>query len=240
MSTDQNNTPPPQTIAIIPARRGSKGLPDKNIRPLCGKPLLAYSIEVALKVPCISTVLVSTEDEEIAEMARHYGAQVPFLRPAHLAQDHSCIGDAVDHVITTLAARGEVYRRVVTLFPTHPFRSEDLIRSLVDKMADHSSVYTVKRIDLGGGGALLPMPGQRLRPIQKPEWCNGQIRPRPFYRRYGTFLGASDALGQTPYIHVLDNPVELIDIDYLEDFNLAEMVIKEGLYCFMRGGPCTS
>lgn len=237
VTTDPSNAAPQPTIAIVPARRGSKGLPNKNILPLCGKPLVAYSIEAALNIPAITKVLVSTEDEEIAEVARHYGAEVPFLRPAHLAQDHSCIGDAVDHAITTLAAHGELYRRVVTLFPTHPFRSRALVGSLVAMMDEHSAVYTVKRIDLGEGDALLPLAGQRLRPVQR---FRGGHRPWPFYRRYGTFLGASAALNQKPYVHVLDNPVEFIDIDYLEDFNLAEMVIKEGLYCFEEGLPCMS
>ena len=74
-------------IAVIPARGGSKGIPRKNIADICGKPLIAYAIEVALNTPEISTVFVSTDDNEIAEIAKSLGAEVPFLRPAYLADD---------------------------------------------------------------------------------------------------------------------------------------------------------
>ncbi|MBW1723549.1 MAG: hypothetical protein JRH13_15900, partial [Deltaproteobacteria bacterium] len=75
----------PEVLAIIPARGGSKGLPRKNIRDLCGKPLIAYSIEVALRAKLIDRVVVSTEDEEIAEISESFGAEVPFLRPKEMA-----------------------------------------------------------------------------------------------------------------------------------------------------------
>lgn len=229
---DAGNTPPADTLVVIPARRGSKGLPDKNIRPLCGKPLLAYSIEAALCVPEVARVFVSTEDEQIAEVARAYGAEVPFFRPAELAQDHSCIGDAVDHAVGAYEAMGLRYDKVVTLFPTHPFRSAGLMRLLVSKLSRHPGVYTVKRVDLGPRQPLLAQTAQGLAPVLGPEAFHAHLDRRPYYRRYGTFLGTSKALGAQPYVHVLQDPIELIDIDYLEDFRLAEMVIREGLYRF--------
>jgi CMP-N,N'-diacetyllegionaminic acid synthase len=85
----------PETIAIIPARGGSKGIPRKNIVDLCGKPLIAYAIEAALKSDMITRVVVSTDDEGIAEISTAYGAEVPFLRPKEMALDRSSIGDAI-------------------------------------------------------------------------------------------------------------------------------------------------
>lgn len=76
-------------IAIIPARGGSKRIPRKNIRPFCGQPMLAYAIQAAQKSGCFSKIVVSTDDEEIAKVARQLGAEVPFLRPANLADDHT-------------------------------------------------------------------------------------------------------------------------------------------------------
>ena len=92
----------PETIAIIPARGGSKGIPRKNIVDIAGKPLIAYSILTAMHAQYIDRIIVSTEDEEIAEVARKWGAEVPFLRPKELAQDNSGIGEAINYTLTRL------------------------------------------------------------------------------------------------------------------------------------------
>lgn len=91
-----------KTLAIITARGGSKGLPRKNIKPLCGKPLIAWTIEHAHNSAHIDRTIISTDDKEIAETARQYGAEVPFLRPEELARDDSPSIDAVLHAITWL------------------------------------------------------------------------------------------------------------------------------------------
>ena len=89
-------------LALVTARGGSKGIPGKNLKPLCGKPLIAWSIEAAQQSPCVGRVVVSTDDDEIADVARQWGAEVPFERPATLAQDTSPHIDVVIHALDWL------------------------------------------------------------------------------------------------------------------------------------------
>ena len=105
-------------LAIIPARGGSKGVPRKNIRALAGKPLIAWTIQAALKSRYLDRIIVSTEDSEIAEVAKTWGAEVPFMRPAELAQDDTPGVDPVIHAIRSLPG----YDYVVLLQPTSPLR----------------------------------------------------------------------------------------------------------------------
>ena len=111
----------PNAVAIIPARGGSKRIPRKNITLFHGKPLIAYSIEVALKSQLFKRVIVSTDDEEIASIAKEYGAETPFLRPQELSDDMSTSSDAVAHAIEYLKAQEEEFEYVCTLYPTAPF-----------------------------------------------------------------------------------------------------------------------
>ena len=97
-----------KTIAIIPARGGSKRIPRKNIKDFFGKPLIAYSIEVALKSKLFDKVIVSTDDEEIAKIALEYGAVVPFIRPKELSDDFTGTGAVVNHALEYLKEQGEV------------------------------------------------------------------------------------------------------------------------------------
>lgn len=123
----------PKILFIIPARGGSKGLPGKNIRPLLGKPLIGWTIETALKAAEIvnGRVIVSTDDKEIADVAVSFGADVPFLRPAHLAEDTSSSADVVLHALDFLEARGETFDFVCMLEATSPQRDEkDVLSAL--------------------------------------------------------------------------------------------------------------
>lgn len=123
-------------LAIIPARGGSKGLPGKNIRPLCGKPLIAWSIEAGLACPYIDEIMVTTDSEEIADVARQFGASVPFLRPAELASDTATTFDAVQHVINYYASkRGQQFDYIVLLEPTSPLREKNDIDLMIEKIA---------------------------------------------------------------------------------------------------------
>jgi pseudaminic acid cytidylyltransferase len=118
-------------IAIIPARVGSKRIPRKNIKPFCGKPMIAWSIEAALQSCCFDQVVVSTDDAEIAEVARQFGAQVPFMRPAKLADDHTGTTAVIAHAIDWFAERGQAPDQVCCLYATAPFVSaDDLLRGL--------------------------------------------------------------------------------------------------------------
>lgn len=112
-------------IAIIPARGGSKGLPGKNIRELNGKPLIAYTVEAAVKAQQIERVIVSTDDGEIAEVARAYGAEIPFLRPGNLATDTSQAVDVYLHAVEYLMRESnEKIEKFMVLLPTAPMRTE--------------------------------------------------------------------------------------------------------------------
>lgn len=114
-------------IAVIPARGGSKRIPRKNIKLFCGKPIIAWSIEAALQSACFDYVVVSTDDEEIAEVARQCGAQVPFIRPASLSDDHTGTTAVVAHTINWFTEQGEATSHVCCLYATAPFVvAEDL------------------------------------------------------------------------------------------------------------------
>jgi pseudaminic acid cytidylyltransferase len=118
-------------IAVIPARGGSKRIPRKNIKSFCGKPMIAWSIDAAVKSGCFDQVVVSTDDTEIAEVARQYGAQVPFMRPQTLADDHTGTTAVVAHTIDWFTARGQMPEQVCCLYATAPFVSAaDLRRGL--------------------------------------------------------------------------------------------------------------
>jgi len=119
-------------LAIIPARGGSKRIPRKNIRPFCGQPIIGYSIRAALQSGCFDHVVVSTDDSEITDCARGFGAETPFVRPAHLADDHATTRAVVNHAIEACAeAFGRTADLVCCLYPTAPFvRANDLAAAL--------------------------------------------------------------------------------------------------------------
>ena len=119
-------------LAIITARGGSKGLPQKNIRPLAGKPLIAYTIEAALQARLLDRTVVSTDDHQIAEIARQFGAEIPFLRPPELARDETIVYPVLTHALRWLDEH-EGYRPdyVMLLQPTSPLRTaEDIDNSI--------------------------------------------------------------------------------------------------------------
>lgn len=118
-------------IAVIPARGGSKRIPRKNIKEFCGKPMIAWSIEAALQSGCFDKVIVSTDDEEIAEIARQYGASVPFIRPSELSDDYTGTIPVIQQAITWCRGNGIDAQQVCCLYATAPFvRPEDLRRGL--------------------------------------------------------------------------------------------------------------
>ena len=118
-------------VAVIPARGGSKRIPRKNIRPFAGKPIIGYSIESARRSGVFDRILVSTDDSEISAVAREFGAEVPFVRPAALADDHTGTTDVIAHATEWLNARGDSVSEVCCIYPTAPFvSSEDLKEGL--------------------------------------------------------------------------------------------------------------
>lgn len=116
-------------LAIIPARGGSKRIPRKNIKAFCGKPMIAWSIEAALQSACFDQVIVSTDDAEIADVARQWGASVPFMRPAELSDDHTGTVPVIRHAIEWFNGQGKTLEQACCLYATAPFvRAEDLQR----------------------------------------------------------------------------------------------------------------
>jgi len=129
-------------IAIIPARGGSKGLPGKNVRMLCGRPLIGWSIMAGLNSGYVDEVTVTTDSEDIAGVAREYGAAVPFLRPTELAADDSPTVDAVTHALEFYkSSLGKEYDYVVLLEPTSPLRDKGDIDRMMEKLVDNESEY---------------------------------------------------------------------------------------------------
>jgi N-acylneuraminate cytidylyltransferase len=120
-------------LAIIPARGGSKGLPRKNILPLAGKPLIAWSIEQSLATPAVSKTIVSTDSAEIAEIAKKHGADVPFLRPTDLAVDTTATEPVLLHTLDWCAKNGEEFDAIILLQPTSPARAKDAIARAIEQ-----------------------------------------------------------------------------------------------------------
>ena len=114
-------------VAIIPARGGSKRIPRKNIKLFCGKPMIAWSIEAVLKSDCFDRIIVSTDDEEIAEVARQHGAEVPFIRPDELSDDFTGTIPVTKHAIEWLEEQGQVVSEVMCIYSTAPFVQPKII-----------------------------------------------------------------------------------------------------------------
>lgn len=222
-------------LAIIPARGGSKRIPRKNIRPFCGKPMIAWSIEVALQSGCFDQIVVSTDDAEIAEVARQHGAQVPFMRPAELSDDHTGTTAVIAHGIEWFAARDQAPVQVCCLYATAPFISaEDLRRGL--------TVLTQAGSDYSFSVTNYAFPIQRAVRIDvtgriemfDPE--NFNVRSQDFEEAYhdaGQFYwGRADAWRQGKLIFgqgavpVILPRHRVQDIDTPEDWTRAEWMFK--------------
>jgi len=134
-----------KNLAIIPARGGSKRIPRKNIRNFLGKPIIAYSIETALESGLFEEVMVSTDDDEIAEVAKKYGAKVPFMRSEENADDYATLADVVEEVIGTYRKKGESFDDVCCILPTAPFLTVSLLEEGFSLLAENS-VDSVKPV----------------------------------------------------------------------------------------------
>ncbi len=128
----------PKILALIPARGGSKGIPKKNIKPLLRKPLITWTIDQAQKSKYISRVFVSTEDKEIAAIAKKSGVEIPFLRPEEFAQDNSPTSDAIIHSLDTFEKMGEYYDIIIILEPTSPLRKNEDIDKAIETYLQNS------------------------------------------------------------------------------------------------------
>ncbi|HKH74111.1 MAG TPA: acylneuraminate cytidylyltransferase family protein [Vicinamibacterales bacterium] len=157
----------PSTVAFIPARVGSKRVPGKNVRVLGGHPMIAYTIGPALDSKIFDAVIVSTDSEEIAAIARHYGAEVPFLRPAALASDTSPDIEWLEYTIGELSAKGRDWDCFSLLRPTSPFRTADTIRRAWTTFTSQERVDSLRAVELctQHPGKMWIVRGQRMSPL---------------------------------------------------------------------------
>ncbi len=220
-----------EIVAIIPARGGSKGLPRKNILNLGGIPLVAWSIRACLASSLITRVLVSTEDDEIAEIAKKFGAEVPFLRPEGMSIDDSTVTPAISHLLSTLNETENYAPDFhVILYPTSPFRKVETIDALIRKAIEgYHPVSTVKAVHISSWELHSPTEDGFLKPIISPLATGGDtVR----YIRGSGYLSVSNVKSAVPkpYHHILKDKIEQIDIDEAKDLALAELVLNEGLF----------
>ncbi|MBI9079243.1 MAG: acylneuraminate cytidylyltransferase family protein [Pseudodesulfovibrio sp.] len=219
------------SLAVIPARGCSKGIPRKNLRLLGGIPLVAHSIILAQEAKCFDRIIVSTEDAELAEIAIHYGAEVPFLRPVELAGDKDSVSGAENHLLSQLAKEGFHPDFCTTLYPTHPFRTPALLAHLVNKGREgYSPVLTVREIVTSSDAFVRCDADGNLSPIVPSIQVDAN--ESRWYRPYGYFTGKNPGVNDRPFFHVLKEPLEWIDIDTFNDLALAEEIIRNGLNVF--------
>lgn len=136
-------------LAIVPARGGSKGIPRKNLVPLLGKPLLAYTAEAALAAKRLRRIVLSTEDEEIARVGREWGLDVPFMRPPELARDDTPTVPVLQDVVRRLEAAGQSYDAVLTLQPTTPLRRPEDIDGAIELLERTGADSVISFVDVG-------------------------------------------------------------------------------------------
>jgi N-acylneuraminate cytidylyltransferase len=208
-----------RVIAVIPARGGSKSVPGKNIRPLGGKPLIAWSIEVARQVPEIDRVIVSTDDADIAAISRAYGAEV-YARPPHLATDEALVIEALKDLIQTLRAEQESFEWLVLLEPTCPLRGAEDVRNCLTLLArgGHDSVATFKEAELNPHRAWRMVEGipEVFIPGAVP-WLPRQKLPKAYQLNGAVYAVRAELLaGESRSLH---------DIDDRFDFQVVETLL---------------
>lgn len=225
-------------VAIIPARGGSKRIPRKNIKDFCGKPMIAWSIEAALKSNCFDSVIVSTDDEEIADVSMSCGASVPFLRPVHLSDDYTPTIPVIQHAIQHLQKTGVDVGYVCCLYATAPFVSAvDLADGLnLIKKNQCDYVFTVtsyafpiqRAIKLNSAGGI---------EMFQPDQFNvrSQDLEEAFHDAGQFYWGASSSWLEGKKIFSPNSKPLLLprhrvqDIDSMEDWTRAELMFKSQL-----------
>ena len=135
------------SICIITARGGSKRIPKKNIKEFCGKPIIAYSIEAALESKLFDEVMVSTDSEEIAAVARHYGAKVPFMRSEKASDDFATTADVLREVIAEYESRGQKFDTMCCIYPTAPFVTADKLQAAYKKLMDELNIPYISMLN---------------------------------------------------------------------------------------------
>ncbi|MDD3420029.1 MAG: acylneuraminate cytidylyltransferase family protein [Candidatus Gastranaerophilales bacterium] len=220
-------------VGVILARGGSKRVPRKNLKPLCGKPLIAHTIETAHKSKYINKVVLSTEDFEIKQVARAFGADV-IDRPYELAQDETKSAPCVVHAVDELKAQGYDPDIIILLQPTTPTKTAQMIDNVVEKLitSDFDSVFTGHKVSYTmalwkkcHNGKTIGLYDYHLRPRWQDVHLNEEIwgeNGAIYAIKADAFHKFKDFIGENPYI--LETPY-IIDIDTEEDFKKAEEVM---------------
>lgn len=222
-------------IAIIPARGGSKRIPHKNIKPFLGKPIIAYSIDAALKSGLFDEIMVSTDDLEIAKIAIQYGAKVPFMRSEATSNDFAIISDVLTEVINCYQQQNINFENICCILPTAPLISSTDIINAFHKLnnSDFTSVYPVVAFSYPIMRSLI-MNEQGLVKMRWPEFYKTRSQDlEPAYHDSGTFywmkteslLNSNGEFLQNAGAIIMDE-LKIQDIDTETDWKLAELKYK--------------
>lgn len=222
-------------IAIITARGGSKRISKKNIKMFCGKPIIAYSIEAALGAKIFDEVMVSTDSEEIAKIAKQYGAEVPFMRSEQTSNDYATTNDVLKEVLRCYKSSGCIFDFTCCIYPTAPFVTDEKLKK----------AFGILRSS--GADCVMPVTAFSFPPLRgqvtdaegflKYKWPENQSKRSQdletifhdagqfyFYRASAIYEGIKPTESKTKPIIVSD--LEVQDIDNLEDWEIAEMKYK--------------
>ena len=220
-----------KSLCIIPARGGSKRIPRKNIKPFMGKPIIAYSIEAALNSGVFDEVMVSTDDEEIAGVARQFGAAVPFLRSAETANDYATTVDVLLEVVNKYKEQGKVFDTICCLYSTAPFVTSDKLKEASSKISETiDACFTIVQYSYPIQRSLRINENEYVE-MKFPEHLKSRTQDlEKVYHDAGQFYFVkTDALIQEKTVWckrtapLILSELEVQDLDTLTDWQLAEM-----------------
>jgi len=227
-----------KTFAFIFARGGSKGLPDKNIKPIAGKPLIAHAIELALDIPKIARVFVSTDSEKIAQVAESYGADVPFKRPAELATDSASEWAAWQHAVEYVQSNIEPFDCFVSLPATAPCREAHDVLGAIAQLKDNVEiVVTASKSDHHPSFNMLKRDHAGLfsKFIDTEDVIRRQDVAQPYnmttvaYVAMPSFILNANSIWEGNLAVQEVNTLNAIDIDDANDFKMAELILQDRL-----------
>lgn len=227
-------------LGIIPARGGSKSIPHKNIKLLADKPLIAHTIETAKKCKMLNRTVVSTDDNEIAEVARKYGGDVPFMRPNELAMDETPMIPVLQHAVSFVENEENIHvDMIVLLDPTSPLRRVEDVEECINKLlsSDADSVVTVCEVEHNPYFVMMELFSDRLVPLIKNDIkiTRRQDAPDVYRLNAAVYAIKRDVLMDESKI-ITDNTMAVImsqdlsaHIDHAIDFEFVEFLIKKGI-----------
>jgi CMP-N,N'-diacetyllegionaminic acid synthase len=237
----QNRSKRHKCLGIITARGGSKGVPNKNIRDLAGKPMINYAIEIGLNCPYIDTVMVSTDSEEIGEVAAQAGADIPFIRPSNMATDSARQEDAILHAMDWYEANNEKFELICLLQPTEPLRQIETINAAFELLSQHpeaDGIMSVTKTESTPSNSNTLRSDNTLCGFIDPKFrINNRQEAADFYKLSGVVsisywrsFRQSQSFCQDKALSIIVDPIESVDVDNPVDFLLAETLIQKGFH----------